>query len=79
MYITVTYKYEVIYSARLIDNTWYDVNPLNSIGNIRQNHWTLNKSQGYGRLHECTAAAAHKGYMLSDQDELSSLKCICQN
>ena len=40
-----------IHSVRLKHYAWYDVNPLNSIGNTWKNHWTMNKGQGHARLH----------------------------
>ena len=58
----MTYKlYEVIHKDRLINYTWYGVNPLKSIGNMRQNHWTMNNGQRHDRMHGCIAAAALKG------------------
>ena len=57
----------------------YDVNPLNSIGKIRQNHWTMNKGQEHRRLHGCIAAAALKGISYLTKYELSGLKGIQQN
>ena len=64
---------------RLIDYTWYDVNPLNSIGNIRRNHCTMIKGLGHGRQHGCIAAAALKGVYYLTKYEPSGLKGIHQN
>ena len=46
---------------------------------IRQYHWTMNKGQGHGWLHECIAAAALKGICYLTKYELSGLKGIHQN
>ena len=54
------------------DYTWYDVNPLNSIANIRQNHWTMNKGQRHSRLYGCSAAAALKGICYLTKYKLSA-------
>ena len=80
MQVTVIYKYyEVIHSVRLIHYTWYDVIPLSSIGNIRQNHWTMTKGQRHEKLHGCIAAAALKGICYLIKYKLPSLKGIHQN
>ena len=52
----------------------YNVNPLNSVGNIRQNQWTMNKGQENRRLHGCIAAAALKGICYLTKYELSISK-----
>ena len=65
-------------SVRLIHYI-YDVNPLNSIGNIRQNHWTMTTGQGHRRLHGCIPAAALKVICYLTKYEFSGLKGIHQN
>ena len=64
---------------RLIHYTCHDVNPLNSIGNIWQNHWPMNKGQGHGRMHGCITVAALVGICYQTNYELSGLKGIDQN
>ena len=66
-------------SVRLIHYTWYDVSPLNSIGNIWQNHWTMHKGEGHWKLHGCIAAAALKGICYLTKYELSGLKGVHKN
>ena len=43
-----------------------------SFGNIRQNHWTMNKGQGHRRLHGCIVAAALEGICYLTKYELWS-------
>ena len=78
MYVTVTYKYmlqyEIIHSVKLIHCIWYDVNPLYSIGIVRQNHWTMNKGQGQRMLRGCIAATTLKGIAYLTKYELSVSK-----
>ena len=42
IYITMTYKYyEVTHCVILNQYPKYDVNPSNSVGDIKQSHWTM--------------------------------------
>lgn len=74
---TVIYKqYRVIRRVRLIHYARHEVNPLNSVGYIRQNNWTMNKGQGHWKLHGCFAAAAIIGIYYLTNYQLSCSKGI---
>ena len=66
--------YEFICDVKLTHYPKYDVNPLNSVGDIRQNHWTMIIGHWHRSVHACSAAAAVKGTcLLYDKYQLSNL------
>ena len=74
----MTYKtYEVTNSVILNQYLKYDVNPCNTVGDIKQNHWTIKYStltQKYYEVTQCIILNQHPKYDLNPSNGIGDFK-----